>query len=193
MGENGIFLPNAGACFGTGCHSTEKGSSYSQGGRIMKDLGRLLWLALGLLLGVAGAWMFFLSSRPAEAANDRFEDYILSTGPVAVQVRADTDGVWLLDYRSGKLLGTVIDRTIGKIISWAEVDLTTEFGLQPKQSVHFMMTTGTITRGQAAVYLAETTTGKIGVYTMGPRPDGRPGIAIRRHDLTLFRQPAGER
>jgi hypothetical protein len=154
----------------------------------MKDLGRVLWLALGLIFGVLITGMFFASSRPAEAANDRFEDYILCTGPVAVQPRAQTDGVWLLDYRSGKLLGTVIDRTLGKIISWAEVDLVSEFGIQPKQNVHFLMTTGTITLGQAAVYVAETTTGRMGVYTMGPRPDNQVGIAIRRHDMTLFRQ-----
>jgi hypothetical protein len=50
------------------------------------------------------------------------------------------------------------------------------------------MTTGNIARGQAALYVAETSTSKFGVYTMGPRPDGKPGIAIRRHDLVLFRQ-----
>src|SRR5207237_2117147 len=107
--------------------------------------------------------------------------------------RAPTDGVWLLDYRSGKLLGTVIDRTIGKIVGWAEVDLVSEFGLAPRQNVHFLMTTGNISQGQAALYVAETTTGKIGVYTMGPRPDNQGGVVIRRHDLVLFRQasPAG--
>jgi hypothetical protein len=97
-----------------------------------------------------------------------------------------TDGVWLLDYRSGKLLGTVIDRSIGKIVGWAEVDLVTEFGLPPKAEVHFMMITGSIAQGQAALYVAEVTTGKFGVYTMGPSPDNS-GIIIRRHDLTSFR------
>jgi hypothetical protein len=53
-----------------------------------------------------------------------------------------------------------------------------------------MMTTGVVTNGQAALYLAETTTGKFGVYTMGPRLDNRPGVIIRRHDMVLFRQPA---
>jgi len=110
---------------------------------------------------------------------------------VAVNPKAPTDGVWLLDYRAGKLLGTVIDRSNGKIVGWAEVDLTNEFNLQPKQNVHFLMTTGTITHGQAALYLAETASGKLGVYTMGQRPDNRPGVAIRRHDMVLFRQAAG--
>jgi hypothetical protein len=153
-----------------------------------KDIGRLLWLAAGLALGVAGAWLVLGRARPAEASNDRYEDYILCTGPVAIAPRAPTDGIWLLDYRAGKLLGTVIDRMQGKIIGWAEVDLVKEFSIRPKQNVHFLMTTGTIAQGQAALYVAETATGKVGVYTMGPRPDAKPGIAMRRHDLVLFRQ-----
>jgi len=156
----------------------------------MRDSGRLLWLFTGLVLGVAGTGRYVLPSRQAQAANDRYEDYIMCTGAVGVTPRAPTDGVWLLDYRSGKLLGTVIDRGLGKIIGWAEVDLVNEFGIPPRQNVHFMMTTGHIAQGQAALYVAETTTGKLGVYTMGPRLDGLAGVAIRRHDLVPFRAPA---
>lgn len=121
----------------------------------------------------------------------------MCTGPVGVNAgsiaKGQTDGVWLLDYRSGKLLGTVIDRGVGKIVGWAEVDLVTEFGVQPKQPVHFLMTTGNIAQGQAALYVAETTTGKFGVYSMGPPANAKAGIVIRRHDLVLFRQaPPGE-
>jgi hypothetical protein len=156
----------------------------------MKDSGRLLWLTTGLVLGAIGAGLYFGSGRQAQAANDRFEDYIMCTGAVGTTPKVPTDGVWLLDYRSGKLLGTVIERIQGKIIGWAEVDLVTEFGIQPRQNVHFMMTTGYIAQGQAALYVAETTTGKLGVYTMGPRIDGQPGVVIRRHDLVPFRQAA---
>jgi hypothetical protein len=153
----------------------------------MRDSGRMLWLLTGIVLGVAGSALYLLPSRQAQAANDRFEDYIMCTGAVGVTARAPTDGVWLLDYRSGKLLGTVIDRTLGKIIGWAEVDLVAEFGLPARQNVHFLMTTGNIAQGQAALYIAETTTGKFAVYTMGPRVDGQMGFAIRRHDLVPFR------
>jgi hypothetical protein len=145
-------------------------------------------LAAGVAVGVV-ATMFYLGQPPqaGAASNDRFQDYIMATGAVSVNPRVQTDGVWLLDYKAGKLLGTVIDRTQGKIVGWAEVDLRTEFGIVAQQDVHFMMTTGYVTQGQSALYLAETATGQFGVYTMGPGVNGN-GIVIRRHDMTKFRQ-----
>jgi len=146
-------------------------------------------VVVGVGAGMLGTMFYLGSPRPAGAAsNDRYQDSIMATGAVSVNPRIQTDGVWLLDYRAGKLLGTVIDRNQGKIVGWAEVDLQTEFGIAPKQDVHFMMTTGYITQGQSALYLAETTTGQMGVYTMGPGPNGS-GVVIRRHDVTKYRQP----
>lgn len=155
----------------------------------MTDRGRLLWLAVGLLLGTAASGVWFTHQNTAHAANDRYEDYILCTGPAATNANVPTDGVWLLDYRAGKLLGTVIDRMAGKIVGWAEIDLVNEFSLPPRQNVHFLMTTGQINRGQAALYVAETTSGKFGVYTLGQRTDGKPGVMIKKHDMVLFRTP----
>jgi hypothetical protein len=150
---------------------------------------RFLWLTVGLLLGGLGSIVYVGAGRQAEAStHDRYEDYIMVTGPASMTPTISMDGVWLLDYRSGKLLGTIIDRSTGRISGWAEVDLVSEFALQPKQNVHFMMTTGNISVGQAALYVAETNTGKFGIYTMGPRPDGQPGVAVRRHDLSFFRK-----
>jgi hypothetical protein len=155
----------------------------------MKTAGPLVALLVGLVAGGAGVALYLNQPNQAQAANaDRFEDYIICTGACAVNPKAPTDGVWLLDYKSGKLLGTVIDRTAGKILGWAELDLVPEYNLAPRQNVHFLMTTGTIASGQAALYLAETSTGKIGVYTMGSNNDGGPGISIRRHDMVLFRK-----
>lgn len=156
----------------------------------MKDTGRLFWLIVGMVLGGAGvtAWVARPQAARAESS-DRFEDYVLCTGPVTGGPRTTTlDGVWLLDYRAGKLLGTIIDKTQGKITGWAEVDLVSEFGLPPRANVHFLMTTGKISSTQSALYVAETTSGKFGVYTMAPRGDGQGGVLIKRHDLVLFRQ-----
>ncbi len=141
----------------------------------------------GMALGMVATMFYCGQPRSVGAAsNDRYQDYVMSTGAVTINPRIQTDGVWLLDYKSGKLLGSVIDKTQGKIVGFAEVDLATEFGVEPRQDVHFMMTTGYVTQGQSALYIAETTTGKFGVYTMGPGTNGN-NIVIRRHDMTSFR------
>ncbi|HVK18158.1 MAG TPA: hypothetical protein VM533_14540 [Fimbriiglobus sp.] len=152
----------------------------------MKRSGQLLGLIAGVGLGAAAAVSLVRPEPAAAGSNDRIQDYVMATGAVSLNPRQQSDGVWLLDYRSGKLLGTVIDRNIGKIVGWAEVDLVAEFEVAPKQDVHFMMVTGWITAGQSALYVAETSTGKFGVYTMGPGTNG--GVVIRRHDLTAFRR-----
>ena len=154
----------------------------------MKKVNVFVYLAIGAGIGVAGAMLWTQYEPKAQAATaDRYEDYVMCTGAVAMGPRAKTDGVWLLDYRSGKLLGTVIDRNRGKIIGWAEVDLVKEFAVAPRANVHFMMSTGQINDSQAALYVAETVSGKFGVYTMGARADGQAGIIIKRHDMVLFR------
>src|SRR4051812_15245510 len=114
------------------------------GGRDMRTAGRLVTsvvmagMVVGLALGAIGVGVRLGHPDPAGAANgDRFEEYVMCTGACAVSPRAPTDGVWVLDYRAGKLLGTVIDRTSGKIVGFAEVDLANEFKVQPKSNVHF--------------------------------------------------------
>jgi hypothetical protein len=151
-------------------------------------------MLVGMALGALAVAAYVLRAPSAVAGStDRHEDFVICTGSVATTgARTPTDGVWLLDYRSGKLLGTIIDRDKGKITGWAEVDLVTEFGLAPRANVHFLMTTGQIAHTQAALYVAETTSGKFGVYTMGPRPDGQAGLVIKRHDMVLFREAKKE-
>ena len=71
----------------------------------MKHCGRFLWLIGGIALGAVATSFYMPSSRPAMAAsNDRFEDFILCTGGATVLPGVPSDGVWLLDYRTGKLL-----------------------------------------------------------------------------------------
>jgi hypothetical protein len=146
-------------------------------------------MTMGLIVGAVAAYYLMNPGHEALAANDRYDDYILCTGAVADRRGAVTEGVWMLDYRAGKLLGTLIDRGTAKIVGWAEVDLVNEFSIAPRTPVHFMMTTGMIANGQAALYVAETTSGKIGVYSMGAREDQQAGVQIKKHDLVYFRQP----
>lgn len=154
----------------------------------MRRINFLVGLTCGSLAATALMVIFGGAPRDVRAASgDRYQDYVMVTGAVSINPRIQTDGVWLLDYKSGRLLGTVIDKQLGKIVGFAEVDLATEFSVEPRQDVHFLMTTGYITQGQSALYIAETTTGKFGVYTMGPGSNGS-GLVIRRHDMTNFRQ-----
>lgn len=156
----------------------------------MRVAGTVCGAVVGLGFGFAAALLYLTGPRPAGAAgHDRYQDFVMATGAVGINPRVPMDGVWLLDYRSGKLLGTVIDKTQGKIVGWAEVDLVSEFEVAPKQDVHFMMVTGWVSQGQSALYVAETSTGKFGVYTMAGGPTGT-GIVIKRHDLTTFRKSA---
>ncbi|MSQ97161.1 MAG: hypothetical protein EXR98_21770 [Gemmataceae bacterium] len=156
----------------------------------MKDMERWFWLAAGLAVGIAGTVYFRPAPQPVWAGNDRHEDYIMATGAINIGGRTLSDGIWMLDYRGGKLLGTIVDPNFGKAVPWAEVDLVKEFNIPPKQNVHFLMTTGSIINGHTALYLAEINTGRFAVYSMSPRLDGTGGMMIRRHDATQFRAPA---
>ena len=152
----------------------------------------LATFSIGALGGAAV--MSFLPTEPRlvqAGSSDRYQDSVICTGAVSLSARLQLDGVWMIDYKAGKLLGTVIDKTQGKIVGFAEVDLVSEFGVAPRQDVHFMMATGYITQGQAALYVAETVTGKFGVYTMSGVTGGA-GVVIRRHDLTSFRRTTEE-
>lgn len=151
----------------------------------------LTTLALGIVMGAIGVWALIGSARPVMAASDRHEDYVICTGAAGITPRSQLDGVWLLDYKQGKLLATIVDRSIGKTVGFADLDLMKEFDLGPNQNVHFLMTTGHIAAGQAALYLVETTSGKLGVYTLGPSSFGSTGVTIMRHDLTSFRKAGG--
>ncbi len=181
--------------------------SIIRGGGVRKSASWVVGLILGVAIG-AIATAFAIGQTVRNAVNndnlrellaqdqlyacstDRFEDYVMCTGAVAINPRSPTDGLWVLDYRAGKLLGTVIDRTQGKIQGFAEVNLVNDFQIPPKQNVHFMMTTGSIAQGQSALYVVETTTGKFGVYTLGFAPTGQQaGLMIRKHDMGFFRQP----
>jgi len=155
----------------------------------MKKMAHLLWLAMGLLIGFAATTSYHRSSQPAMAGNDRHEDYIMCTGQISLGVNLQSDCVWLLDYRAGKLLGTTVDKNLGKIMPWSEVDLVQEFNIPPKQDVHFMMTTGSLIKGQTVLYLTEIKSGRFGVYSMTPAIDGTGRMRIFRHDATMFRPP----
>lgn len=165
---------------------------------------RRAWLSISasLVAGVAIGW-FFNAKQPvfAGGGTDRHEDFILATGPInqsfsnnpnAQFLNAELDGVWMLDYKSGKLLANTINRQTGKMIGFGEVDLVKEFEIAPRANVHFIMSTGNVIKGQSVLYLVETSTGKMGVYSMlsnetANTANGSERVLIRRHDMVSVR------
>jgi hypothetical protein len=163
----------------------------------MKAVRKWTGMASGLAIGMLAGWLLFgrWPDLQANGNSDRFEDYVMCTGPIVQNFTQnrfgfELDGLWLLDYRAGKLLATAVNRADGKLLPWAEVDLVREFNLPPRSHVHFLMTTGLIAKGMSALYVAETSSGKIAVYTMNLSDDlsGQQALQIRRHDQTNFRQ-----
>ena len=158
-------------------------------------------LAAGLTLGLFGGWLLFGPGNQAAGAGNSYRngEYAICTGPIVQNFSEhkfgfDLDGVWLLDYRNGKLMASAVNRLDGKMMAWTEVDLVKEFGIAPRAAAQFIMTTGMIAKGNAALYLAETNSGKFGVYTMSFTDDGLGaagerslGLALRRHDITSVR------
>ena len=81
----------------------------------------VLLALVGLGVGILGTLVFAAPYPPellhrhhqtvVASSNDRYQDFIMCTGAVAITARSPSDGVWMLDYKSGKLLATVIDRT----------------------------------------------------------------------------------
>jgi hypothetical protein len=156
----------------------------------MTQNGRLFWILTGAVLGIVGAFFWTMRTPAAHAASDRHEDYVMCTGTIQGVSKMPLDAVWFLDYKSGRLLATVVDRVAGKVTGWGELDLSEEFGIAPRANVHFVMTTGEVGVGQSVLYVAETTSGKFGVYNLVNRADGKSGVAIKRLDMSTFRAPA---
>jgi len=145
-------------------------------------------LAVGATAGLSVGWLLFGGHTPAQAGNDRSGETVICTGPISAgQLNHEFDAVWLLDYRTGRLLGATIQKQDAKFAAWAEVNLAAEFGLTPSSEPKFLMTTGQAGKNNSVLYLVEATTGKIGVYSLGLVDASKGTVVIRRHEISSFR------
>ena len=138
----------------------------------------MLVLILGLFLGWGLA-----SQRPVSihaGGGDRSGESIVTTGPILIRydegnkVQIPLEALYLLDYKGGRLLGTVpslqgtgtSSRYLG---AFAERDLVADFKLDLDHGPrpHFLMTTGALgsySAGWAPLYVFETTTSQVAMY-----------------------------
>ena len=151
--------------------------------RIRPRAPHVLTLAAGLAFGWGLA-----SVRPAPVragGGDRWDESVLAAGPSSIKynegskVQVAQDAIYYLDYRAGKLFGTVpsMRQLVGETTllgGFAERDLVADFKLDADNGPrpHFLMTTVGISTGAANTYgdgwaplfVFETTTRQVGVY-----------------------------
>jgi hypothetical protein len=140
-----------------------------------------LVLAVGVLLG----WLLasFPRSLPKAYAlgADRWGDWVVASGPVSVRyderLRAPLkqDALYYLDYRAGRLLGTIPSyqqsgASVKLIDTFTERDLVADFKIDldkgPKPP-HFVMTTcevGAYSMGWAPLFVFETESNQVATY-----------------------------
>jgi len=139
------------------------------------------------MCGIALGWLATSARTPTLQAHggDRWDESVLTTGPVFVKynegskIQVAQDAVYYLDYRAGKLIGTVpsMRQLVGesKILSgFTERDLVADFklDLDNGQRPHFLMTTGAMSTGAgntygdgwAPLYVFETLSRQVAVY-----------------------------
>lgn len=142
---------------------------------------------LTLAAGLAAGWVLAGGrSAPIQAhGGDRFDESILATGPTFIKynegskIQVAQDAIYYLDYRAGKLIGSVpaMTQLVGgqKVLgSFIERDLVADFNLDLDRGArpHFLMTTGSMATGSgntygdgwAPLYVFESTTRQVAAY-----------------------------
>ncbi len=148
----------------------------------MSNPCRRIPTTVSLTIGLALGWVLFSQRPPAVKAggSDRYGDYILTSGPIALQynertkTQAPQDALYFLDYRAAKLLATVpilrASTSGAQIIdTMIERDLIADFKIDVDRGVnpHFLMTPGSLGaygEGWAPLFVFETTTKQVAVY-----------------------------
>ena len=129
---------------------------------------RIFWLTTGLLAGLCISYLW--PHEPVQAAsNDRDSKFGIMTTPVGINV----EGVFVLDYLTGRLTGAVLDPNTGKFKHSYLRMVSADFNVDPKATPHYAFVGGraslTGRRGfspaGSVIYVGELTSGRVIAYT----------------------------
>ncbi|MBN1590536.1 MAG: hypothetical protein JW888_13560 [Pirellulales bacterium] len=131
----------------------------------------MIWLAVGLLLGVVVAG--FCPHAPLHAsATDRFQTFAVATGMVDDGVEA----IYFLDFLTGDLKARVLSKQIPpRFNAFYERNILRDFGVDPTKNPRYLMVTGLndLRRGGSRLrpsvgvcYVVEITTGRVAAYAI---------------------------
>jgi hypothetical protein len=146
----------------------------------------VVWLSLGLILGVSLSYLMPFAPAHA-AATDRYENFAICTGPVS----DDLEGVFVLDSVAGQLQAFILDPQTGQFsLRYARM-IGQDMGVANAANGRYVMVTGfanispRATGGQRSsqcvLYVAELSSGNLGAYTLPFA--GRSGAGVAAVDF----------
>jgi hypothetical protein len=158
----------------------------------------LLWLAMGLVLGLLiGGW--WPSTSLHAVATDRYDTFAIATGPVDEKVEA----IFFLDFLTGDLRAAVLNQ-FGKFTAFYQYNIQQDLGIEKGKNPRYLLVTGVndIRRGAARlrpsrsiVYVAEINSGAVAAYAIPWAPDSWSTAQVIKAqmvplDATKFRTAA---
>ena len=165
-------------------------------------------LAVGLMAGAC--LTYFWPHEPAHAiAVDRDSKFAMCTVPVTAGVSGGVagvpgpasmplEGVFVLDFLTGRLQGAVVNNRNGKFTHAYFRNVAADFQVDPKAEPHYAFLGGTanlpgsrgVTPASGLIYVAELTSGKVICYTFPYRESNRPlpPVEMTPTDFFQFRE-----
>ena len=137
---------------------------------------RVMWLGVGLAMGLCIS--YFWPHEPALAAsNDRDSKFGIMTAPMGI----DVEGVFLLDYLTGRMTGAVLNTRAGKFNHVYVRNVAVDFKVDPKAKPHYAFVAGRasmpgkrgVSPAMSVVYVAELSSGLTVAYGMNYRTTQR--------------------
>lgn len=130
---------------------------------------RLMWLTAGLLAGLCISY-FWPHEPVAAASNDRNSKFGIMTTPVAL----NAEGVFVLDFLTGRLTGAVMDPRVGTFTVKYFRNVSADFNVNPKSTPRYafvggrarIASRGQVTPAESVIYVAELSSGLVIAYGM---------------------------
>ena len=129
---------------------------------------RLVWLAMGALVG--GAFGVMWPQRQLHAvATDKLDNFAIATG----HLDDETEAIFFLNFLTGELRASALSPVTRKFFASFHANVIADLQIDVAMNPKFMMVTGeSIFRvnggqfqpGNAVVYVAELTSGRVAAY-----------------------------
>lgn len=147
-----------------------------------------VWVVVGVILGTVATLM--LQARPTFAtATDHADDFAVATA----FLEEGLEIVYILDYRTGRLVSTALNRQTAQFLPLAERNLAQDFALPTGRAASkpkFVMVTGIAELASRsgvpvrhALYVAELNSGRLCAYTTFYRGQAAGGLQNTNIDI----------